>query len=190
MADLLVQHADGELSASESQRVAAHLAECPECRQELRLLERSLELARAVWREAAADAAAVPTGSRQPRPRRLPAVIGLAACTVLLLSTAVWVSLHDRPQPDVRQTAQNGHSSQRPPTEGPAVEDVDVEALIAREGRSARLAASARLLATQPGLELYRRRAERYLSEAYPSTTAAHSLIEQNVPIPVKEPES
>ena len=43
--DLLVDYADGELSPADIERIAGHLADCAECRAELRLLERSLELA-------------------------------------------------------------------------------------------------------------------------------------------------
>ena len=46
-AELLVPYADGELSAADARRVADHLAGCPDCRAELALLGRSLELARA-----------------------------------------------------------------------------------------------------------------------------------------------
>jgi hypothetical protein len=50
---------------------------------------------------------------------------------------------------------------------------LDVEALIAREARSARLAAAAELLGTQPGLEQYHAEAQRYLSQHYAGTRAA-----------------
>jgi hypothetical protein len=52
--DLLVDYADGELVAADGQRVAAHLEVCADCRAELRRLERSLEVAQAVWHELAA----------------------------------------------------------------------------------------------------------------------------------------
>ena len=42
MADLLVPYADGELAEADTRVVAAHLAECADCRCELKLLERSL----------------------------------------------------------------------------------------------------------------------------------------------------
>src|SRR5260370_17253367 len=48
---LLVDFADGELTDTQRCYVADHLATCSECRAELRLLERSLELVRAVWRQ-------------------------------------------------------------------------------------------------------------------------------------------
>ena len=51
-------------------------------------------------------------------------------------------------------------------------EDPDVETLIARVGRAARLGASAELLAAHPGLEPYRAQADRYLAEVYRGTPA------------------
>ena len=50
---LLVDYSDGVLPADETQQIAAHLAQCAACREELRLLEHSLALAREVWNEAA-----------------------------------------------------------------------------------------------------------------------------------------
>ena len=47
--DLLVDYADGELSPQDSQAVAEHLAGCPECREIVKGLERSLNLATAIW---------------------------------------------------------------------------------------------------------------------------------------------
>ena len=48
---LLVDFADGELTDTQRGRVADHLATCSECRAELRLLEYSLDLVRAVWQQ-------------------------------------------------------------------------------------------------------------------------------------------
>ncbi len=161
--DLLVPYADGELSEVEARWVADHLAGCPDCRAELRLLEQSLELARAVWHESARQAPTVEI--RRPRSRRLSMAAAMVACAaLLLLALAPWLL---RPESAERQTAQPI------PIEQPAEEaDFDVEEYIAREGRSARLAAAVELLATQPGLEEYRQRAEQYLIENYGDTTA------------------
>lgn len=51
--ELLVDFADGQLSEPLRRSVTDHLAACPDCQAELRLLERSLELAQAVWQESA-----------------------------------------------------------------------------------------------------------------------------------------
>ena len=52
IAEMLVPYADTELSESDTRLVAAHLDECADCRGELDLLRRSLELAESVWEEA------------------------------------------------------------------------------------------------------------------------------------------
>ena len=70
------------------------------------------------------------------------------------------------------------------------VEKVDVETLIAREVRSARLAAAAEFLASQPGLEQYTREAERYVAEAYRGTVAVNGTMPPPPSPPIKEPES
>jgi len=60
-------------------------------------------------------------------------------------------------------------------------EEMDVMEYIAREDRSARLAASVEMLAAQPGLEQYKENAERYLKEHYADTAAVRMLgIRQN----------
>jgi hypothetical protein len=71
----------------------------------------------------------------------------------------------------------------------PPAEDLDVEAIIAREGRAARLAAAIAFLATEPSLKEYRERAERYLQETYPEATAARPAGPAGK-LPVKEPKS
>ena len=60
----------------------------------------------------------------------------------------------------------------------PAASGGDVEAIIAREVQSARLAVSVEFLAAQPGLEQYSERARRYLTETYGSTRAAQGSVD------------
>ena len=186
-AELLVQYADGELSDDDSLRVAEHLARCPDCRAEVRLLRRSLGLAREVWQESAACASAPGTASakqwhtlargtagrtRRDR-RRVYAAACLAMCVALLLLAAgPWLFSHWKARSEVAIPERVQQPDDTPPAEA-----IDVEALIAREVRSARLAASARLLATQPGLEQYHREAERYLAETYSGTAAVDGTL-------------
>lgn len=189
LAGLLVEYADGELSEPDARHVAAHLAECPDCRAELRRLERSLELARDVWQESAARAAASGPWPMRAGRRRVPAAACLA---VLLLIVGLWV--FSRPQPRHQESGETVRQTARIPSPAPPVrpEDVDIEiaAFIAREGRSARLAAAARLLATQPGLERYRNQAESYLARAYRDTAAAAQATTRTPPPPPQKPES
>ena len=88
----------------------------------------------------------------------------------------------------VSPATENEESAPAPPSEDP-----DVETLIARVGRAARLAASAELLAAQPGLEQYGARADRYLAEVYRGTPAgdrAATRVGPHANEPNKEPES
>ncbi len=190
--EVLVPYADSELPEADAAAVAAHLAVCPECRAELRLLKRSLELARQAWRESARDAP-VPAGCPlQPRRRRLQVAVGLAACVAVLLAAAGWWRFSGEP-PDgsVPRIAEIEPAAPPAPVAPPApAEEIDLVELIAREGRSARLAAAARLLAAQPGLESYQDQAERYLLETYPDTTAAAGAADGTFASPTEEPES
>jgi anti-sigma factor RsiW len=222
IAELLVGYADGELPADEARRVADHLAGCPGCRAELRLLERSLELARDVWHESAAraptalsllcataSAEAVPSPTRQEAllvskqwhtPQAVSSRTGLGrtarhrvfvaaclvACVVVLLLVAGPRLVSVRPSHQEVALPQQTH--QRVPPQ-PA-ERIDLEAMIAREGRSARLAAAARMLAAQPGLEQYAREAERYLAEVYRGTAAVDGALPPSPSHRNKEPES
>jgi hypothetical protein len=183
----LTEYADGELPSADARRVADHLADCSDCRAEVQLLRRSLGLAREVWQESAAGAAAPGTASAKqwhtlargtasgtrPDRRRIYAAACLATClALLLLAAGPWLFSHWQSRNEVSvsdEVEPLGHPQ--------LIQEADVEALIAREGRSARLAAAARLLATQPGLEQYHREAQRYLAEAYRGTAAVDAAL-------------
>ena len=47
--EILVDYADGQLSQSESNKVAEHLGKCKNCQRMLDALQRSLELAGVIW---------------------------------------------------------------------------------------------------------------------------------------------
>lgn len=179
--DLLIDYADGELSVSESEQVRLHLADCPGCRAELGLLERSLDLARSLWSESANQAGSPPAlspASARRRPRVAMVLVACAAAILLVIGTRlIW-----RGQPnDVKDPLRPGDSiadNHRPdvvqPDEKPDREEAiqpdeepDVEAIIARAERRARLAASAEFLATQPELNKYREEADRYLTAVF-----------------------
>lgn len=193
--ELLVDYSDGELPEGDAQRVAAHLGECFGCRSELRLLEHSLELARAVWRESAARAPACGTCPVDRRPRPIPAAAVLVACVaVLAVAVGTWFFLRVGSRDEVDQVEMAGPVEPPGETEEPAAvppaEDIDVGALIARAEQAARLAAAAELLATQPGLERYREQTEQYLAKTYRGTPAGDRAALKINPLPKKEPES
>jgi predicted anti-sigma-YlaC factor YlaD len=160
LADQLVDYADGELSAAETEAVAAHLAHCPACQATLQRLERSLNLARAVWQQAAdGDHARQQSMPIRPAARRFRT---LAACVaILLLATGIFFVRRDR-EPEIKATALE--------TAVEPADDIDFEALLAREAQAARLAASAELLASHSATLPYEQDALAYLASAYPDT--------------------
>ncbi len=181
--ELLTAYGDGELSPADARRVADHLAECPDCRAELQLLGRSLDLAREVWRQSAARAPLPGPCPARPGRRPLRAAACVAACLAALVLTAgLWLSWRGEAHREVRQTAEVEQTD-------PLLDDFDVETFIAREGRSARLAAAVRLLATRPELEPYRARAQRYLESTYAGTAPVDGASMPIIP-PTEEPKS
>ena len=73
IAEMLVPYADGELPEPDTRLVAAHLDQCADCRGELDLLRRSLELAESVWEESVRPESVRPVvragGGRKSRAR-------------------------------------------------------------------------------------------------------------------------
>jgi hypothetical protein len=191
---LLVDYSDGLLPSEQVQQTDAHLANCSVCREELYFLERSLELAQEVWNESGTVPSFVPTkmglslspsisGKKEQTlpPRKIAWIAGsLAVCAAVIL-ISIWQTMflqsksaNVAPQP--KTIAQNN------PTQSSTVqpkEEFDVMEYIAREDRSARLAASVEILAGQPTLHEYKENAERYLRQTYPDTVAVQLLSKQ-----------
>jgi hypothetical protein len=189
---LLVDYSDEELTADQARQISDHLSQCTACHEELRLLERSLELARVVWQEGEADVLnrtrhaprdGMPHAEREEyisrrarRPRSMIWIGGsLAVCAVIVLGVLLQTFFMRTKSPGTnpQSIASAGSNSTQPK------EEMDVMEYIAREGRSARLAASVELLAAQPGLERYKESTERYLKETYADTNAARMLNKQ-----------
>ncbi|MGA2797101.1 MAG: zf-HC2 domain-containing protein [Thermoguttaceae bacterium] len=193
---LLVDYFDGATPDDESRQITAHLAQCPACREELGLLEHSLALAREVWNEAAtSEPLTVAQATDKPfavsrvigpkrRPIRRPLAwigggVAISAIVILLLFGQAVFSLFNfsgvTPGPiELAKNDSTQNASARPGAE------IDVMEYIAREERSARLAASVQLLADQPGLAQYKEDAERYLKEHYADTAAVRMLEKQH----------
>ena len=161
---LLVEYADGELPPQRARPVAEHLAGCNRCRARLGALRESLGLARDIWQAAVASVEQIdvrpPIRSRRLAFRR-PAVA--AACVVVAAVgvLCVWTA---RPK-------DAPHARPAPPLTA-----AQAERMIDREGAAARLAASAQILADQPGGEQYADIVFSYLIEAYPDTSAGREV--------------
>jgi anti-sigma factor RsiW len=168
-ADLLVDYADGELSGSQAAQLEQHLAGCPACRASLARLERSLDLARAVWNESAE--VALPSAAQatvRERGRRL----AVAACVAAMLLAAGIFWFPRSRVPEVHEVAQQ-ESGVSP------AEEIDLQALVAREAQAARLAASANLLAAEAATAPYGQEALAYLASAYPDTEPGRQAARQ-----------
>jgi anti-sigma factor RsiW len=162
--ELLVDFADGQLSDAQHQRVVEHLATCPACEEELRLLRRSLELTLAAWHTSLPAAEELATNMSAANRARLPRHVVATACAVagfLLLAGASTAWLIQRPstgEPPILVVTHDVNSS-------PVSSTDDIDDFISRQTRTARLAEAVQLLASQPELEGYRLNAERYLKE-------------------------
>jgi anti-sigma factor RsiW len=185
---LLVDYSDGVLPADQARQIADHLAQCPDCREELRLLEHSLTLAREVWNDAVTSEPLAVSRSLGPNSRsnRRPHTwIGWAAvASALVILVVLGQSMFSRSKSSGVTPQSNAiakaNSSQTNSVQ--QKDDIDVMEYIAREDRSARLAMSVQLLAGQPGLEQYKENTERYLKETYADTTAVRTLEKQQIP--------
>ena len=162
--ELLVDFTDGQLPRAQHRRVAEHLATCPDCEEELRLLRRSLEVTLATWQASLPIVGAFDksmSASERARPRRHVAPIACVVAGFLLLTVASMAWLVQRPsigEHPILKVTHDANLSQVPSTD-------EFDDFISRQTRSARLAEAVHLLASQPELEDYRLNAERYLKE-------------------------
>ena len=155
ISEMLVDYADGQLSPSESGEVAEHLTKCEHCSDILKALQRSLELAGVIWADGLAPTKAIripiQKKTRQLQWRRYAAIA--ASILVVVTASIVWRTL-------VRPT-------KKEPT------FAEIERKIIESGSAARLLAATDLLAKYPDAEAILKRQYRYITKAYPETTAA-----------------
>ena len=153
--EMLVDYTDGQLSPSESNKVAEHLAECEGCRRTLQALRKSLELAGVIWEDGLAETKEI----RAPihgkvRKLRWPRYAAVAAGILLVVTTSiVWRTLM-RPAKKELSFA-------------------EIERKITESGSAARLLAAAELLTEYPDAEAIVKQQYRYIVETYPDTAAA-----------------
>ncbi|MHC4395976.1 MAG: zf-HC2 domain-containing protein [Planctomycetota bacterium] len=153
--EMLVDYADGVLSAGESADVAEHLAKCANCRKMLNALHRSLGLADIIWADGLTELKAVrpevPQTARQYHWVRYAAVA--AAILIIAASLVIWRS-------PVR------------PVE-PAPTFAEIERSISQSVSAARLLAATDLLTGSDETESIVRQQYSYIIETYPETAAA-----------------
>ncbi|HUT28507.1 MAG TPA: zf-HC2 domain-containing protein [Sedimentisphaerales bacterium] len=152
---LLVDYADGELSPSESSRVAEHLSKCERCRTTSAALQRSLELAGIVWADGLEEIGGVgmakERGVRRWRWRRYAAI----AASILVVA-GIWI---------FRLTPTGPKQAE------PTLAEIEKE--IEDSGRAARLLAATELLTEYPDAQSIVKQQYRYIVKTYPQTPSA-----------------
>jgi len=153
---MLVDYADGRLSASDSDKVAEHLQKCEHCRNILGALNKSLELTGIIWADSLTETKEI----RAPIPSKhrkitWPKYTAAAAGIILLLTTSVLWRALIRPQEKELDFA-------------------DIERRITEAGTAARLLAATELLAEYPDAQPIVKQQYRYIVETYPETSAAN----------------
>jgi anti-sigma factor RsiW len=150
-----VDYADGELPSQDSQAVAEHLAACPACREIVKHLERSLDLAKAIWLDnleaGGSDAAA---GRPVIHRLRWPAVA--AAVLVAVGGALLLCTLHKSPPATVTYA--------------------QIEQQVTRAAAAAKLLAATQILAKCEGTESIVEQQARYILSHYGDTAAASEL--------------
>jgi len=153
-AELLVDYADGCLSAEQSTRVADHLSECDHCRTLLDGLRRSLELAQVVWEDnlsQTTETIRIPAPGRTRR-RSWPRY---AAAAILIVSAiSITSRIMNKPVKDQPTFA-------------------EIEQKITEAGNAAKLLAAADLLGEYSEAETIVKQQYRRIVETYPDTSAA-----------------
>ena len=91
---MLVDYADGQLSPSDSSKVAEHLARCKHCRNMLDGLRKSLELAGVIWTDGLTETENIHIPAAKNRKLRWPRYVAIAASILLVVATSVvWRTL-------------------------------------------------------------------------------------------------
>jgi len=152
--EMLVDYADGQLSQSDSSKVAEHLSKCQECRTVLDALQKSLELVGVIWADSLAETDNIRIPFIKTRKIRWPRYAAIAASILLVaIASIVW---HTSTQPKASELT-----------------FAEIERKITESGSAARLLAAAELLSDNPEAETIVKQQYQYIVEAYPETTAA-----------------
>jgi len=151
--EVLVDYADGVLAPDESGRIAEHLAGCSGCRELLKALEKSLELAEVMWGDSAADVEKIAVPQiRRVRKRTWRRYV--AAASIVVIGSFCLIQFR-----------------KEPPT-APVPTFEEIERKISEAGSAARLLATAEVLAEREDFEYLVQEQYRYLIESYPESSA------------------
>ena len=157
----LIAYADGDLSASQSERIAEHITNCQNCQSMAESLQRSLQVTRAIWQTSEAQWPAIHSFDKiTPSRRPFKKLAAIAASILLILGAGVMWRLLSEPSERTRVI-----------NEEAKVAELRLE--IAESGDAARLLAAAELLSKYPEAESSVKQRYRHIVERYPETVAA-----------------
>ena len=157
----LVAYADGDLLPSEAERIAKHIATCPDCRTVAEALERSLQVAQTVWQTAQAQWPETHPFDRI-RSHKWSFRKALAVAASVLLFTGAGTVWRLLSEPSERMDLTNEETKV-----------AELRLKIADSGDAARLLAAAELLSRYPDAESSVEQRYRHIIETYPDTAAA-----------------
>jgi anti-sigma factor RsiW len=138
----LVAYADGDVSPSQAERIAAHVATCQSCRTMLDALERSLHVTKVIWRTGEAQWPKTFSLEKPKSSRKwLRSAATVAASILLILGVSVAWRLLSKPD--------ESHVLDKELTAG------EINVAASRAALAAQLLAVADLLSSQPGGQQY-----------------------------------
>lgn len=151
---MLVDYADGQLPPSDSNNVAEHIAQCENCRKVLDALNKSLELAGAIWTDSLVETENIHIPAAKTRKIHWSRYAAIAACILLVVAVSVIRYTHTKPKASELTFA-------------------EIEHKINESGNAARLLAAAELLSENPEAKNIVKQQYQYIVETYPETAAA-----------------
>ena len=151
---MLVDYADGQLSPSDSNKIAEHLVQCEKCQKLLDALKKSLELAGVIWADGLSETEKIRIPAAKSRKIRWPRYAAIAASILLVATASVVWHTFTKPKADELTFA-------------------EIERKITDSGSAARLLAAAELLSDNPEAETLVKQQYLHIVETYPETAAA-----------------
>lgn len=150
----LVDYADGQLSPSDSSKVAEHLAQCRKCQKLLGALHKSLDLAGVIWADGLRETGNIRIPATKIRKISWIRYAAIAASILVVTTTSIMWQTLVRPKRSELTFA-------------------EIERKIIESGSAARLLAAAELLSDNPKAENIVKQQYRHIVDTYPETTAA-----------------
>lgn len=162
IADILVDYADNKTDENDSRQVARHLAHCPDCREIVEALQKSLQLTEIIWQGLAEENKNIAMPSLDKRTKQRSGIFKYAAIAAgFLIAATLFLTLYN--SPSSTPIAQTGNAS---------ISLREIELDIAQVMQAARLLAMVDI-SIQRGRIANGDDQYKYIVEKYPHTSAA-----------------